>query len=184
MTQPMPRSPNVILTIILSSRWIWRWDWIYLKVDFKIFPTSTYGPQSISGVKSYARWNFLLRERSETGRTTPFPPQFLLCGWSKRDQLHLILLRYYCAESLKRNSFVCSANDVMVESSPCDPLPFLSSPSFLSRTKVRVFLLSKYNGQELKNELTWWLSWRAQARVIGPSGGNVSSAGVGAGVIL
>jgi len=123
-------------------------------------------------------------------------------GPKQDEQLHFLLLSFCCVdgpnginsvwsssvtivrEVWKRNSFVCSANDVMVESSPCDPLPFLSSPSYLSKTIVRVFLLSKYNGQELKNELTWWLSWRTRARVIGPSGGNVSSAGVGAGVIL
>ena len=61
-------------------------------------------------------------------------------------------------------------------------LPFLSSLSFLSTTKVWVFPLSKYNGQELKNELTWWLSLRAQARVIGPTGGDVAATGVGVGV--
>ena len=33
------------------------------------------------------------------------------------------------------------------------PLPFLSSPSFLSKTRVHAFTLYKYNGLEVKNEL-------------------------------
>ena len=59
-----------------------------------------------------------------------------------------------------------------------NPFSFLSSPLFLRTTKVHMFPLSKYNGQELKNELAWWLSWRARARVIGPSGEDVAAAGV------
>ena len=61
------------------------------------------------------------------------------------------------------------------------PLPFLSSPSSLSKTRVRVFPLYKYNGHEIKNELTWWLSWRARARVMGPSG---AGAGVDVSLVL
>ena len=53
-----------------------------------------------------------------------------------------------------------------------NPLPCLSSPLFLSKTKVRMFPFYWYNGQEFKNELTWWLSLHARARVIGPSGGD------------
>jgi hypothetical protein len=44
-----------------------------------------------------------------------------------------------------------------------NPLPFWSSPSFLCKTRVHASPLSKYDGQEFKNELTWWLSWRARA---------------------
>jgi hypothetical protein len=64
-----------------------------------------------------------------------------------------------------------------------NPLPFWSSPSFLSKTRVHTSPLSKYDGQEFKNELTWWLSSRARARVIGPSGAG-AGAGVGVGVVL
>jgi len=53
-----------------------------------------------------------------------------------------------------------------------NPLPCLSSPLFLSKTKVCMFPFYWYNGQEFKNELTWWLSLHARARVIGPSGGD------------
>jgi hypothetical protein len=51
-----------------------------------------------------------------------------------------------------------------------NPLCFWSSPSFLSKTRVHVSPLSKYDGQEFKNELNWWLSWRERTRVRGPSG--------------
>jgi hypothetical protein len=60
-----------------------------------------------------------------------------------------------------------------------NPPPFWSSPSFLSKTRVHASPLSKYDGQEFKNELIWWLSWQARAWVIGPSG-----AGDGVGVVL
>jgi hypothetical protein len=50
------------------------------------------------------------------------------------------------------------------------PLPFWSNPLFLSKTRVHMSPLSKYDEPELKSELTWWVSWRARARVIGPSG--------------
>ena len=43
----------------------------------------------------------------------------------------------------------CSLNPAHVNA-----LPFLSSPSHLSKTRVRVFPFSKYNGQEFKNEFT------------------------------
>jgi hypothetical protein len=62
-----------------------------------------------------------------------------------------------------------------------NPLPFWSSPSFQSKTRVHASPLSKYDGQEFKNEFTWWLSWRARARVVGPSG---AGDGVGVGVVL
>jgi hypothetical protein len=74
----------------------------------------------------------------------------------------------------------CSPNPV-----GANPLPFWSSPSFLSKTRVHASPLSKYDGQEFKNELTWWLSWGARARVIGPSGAGAGvGVGVGVGVVL
>jgi hypothetical protein len=49
------------------------------------------------------------------------------------------------------------------------PFPFRSSPWFLMKTRVHVSPRSKQDGQELKKELTWWLTFRARARVIGPA---------------
>jgi len=49
------------------------------------------------------------------------------------------------------------------------PFPFRSSPWFLIKTRVHVSPRSKQDGQELKKELTWWLTFRARARVIGPA---------------
>jgi hypothetical protein len=50
------------------------------------------------------------------------------------------------------------------------PLPFWSNPLFVSKTRVHVSPLSKYDEPELKSELTWWVSRRARAWVIGPRG--------------
>jgi hypothetical protein len=64
------------------------------------------------------------------------------------------------------------------------PLPFWSNPLFLSKTRVHVSPLSKYDEPELKSELTWWVSWRARARVIGPRGVVEVDTGVGVDVSL
>ena len=130
-TQPKYGRPNIILTIILSSKRIWWWGWIHLKVDFISFSWSTWTPQ-------------------------------MEYGWSRGRRYKLVLS--------------CCPKPVHAK-----PLPFLSSPSFLSKTRVHAFPLYKYNGHEVKNELTWWLSWRARARVMGPSGG---SAGVDVSLVL
>lgn len=58
----------------------------------------------------------------------------------------------------------CSPNPAYVS-----PFPFRSSPWFLIKTRVHVSPRSKQDGQELKKELTWWLTFRARARVIGPA---------------
>jgi hypothetical protein len=66
--------------------------------------------------------------------------------------------------------FFCSPNPT------CSHLfPFRSSPWFLSKTRVHGSLWSKYDGHELKSVITWWLSWRAWARVMGPEIGTCIS---------
>ena len=59
--------------------------------------------------------------------------------------------------------FFCSPNPAC-----SNPFPFRSSPWFLSKTRVHGSPWSKYDGHELKSVITWWLSWRARARVMGP----------------
>jgi hypothetical protein len=62
------------------------------------------------------------------------------------------------------------------------PFPFRSSPWFLMKIRVHVSPRSKHDGQELKKELTWWLSWRARARVRGLARG--TGIGVDASLVL
>jgi hypothetical protein len=64
------------------------------------------------------------------------------------------------------------------------PLPFWSNPLFLSKTRVHMSPLSKYDELELRSELTWWVSRQARARVIGPSGVGEVDTGVGVDVSL
>jgi hypothetical protein len=64
------------------------------------------------------------------------------------------------------------------------PLHFWSNPLFMSKTRVHVSPLSKYDEPELKSEITWWVSRRARARVIGPSGVVEVDTGVGVDVSL
>jgi hypothetical protein len=59
--------------------------------------------------------------------------------------------------------FFCSPNPTC-----SNYFPFRSSPWFLSKTRVHGSPWSKYDGHELKSVITWWLSWRARARVMGP----------------
>jgi len=60
---------------------------------------------------------------------------------------------------------------LLSETSPRESAPLLILSIIPKQNKVHVFPLSKYNGQELKNELIWWLSWRAWAWIIEPGGG-------------
>jgi hypothetical protein len=64
------------------------------------------------------------------------------------------------------------------------PLPFWSNPLFLSKTRVHMSPFSKYDESELKSELTWWVSRRARARVIGPRGVVEVDTGIGVDVLL
>jgi hypothetical protein len=64
------------------------------------------------------------------------------------------------------------------------PLPFWSTLLFLSKIKVHVSPLSKYDEPELKSELTWWVSQWARAWVIGPSGISEVDAGVGVDILF
>ena len=120
-------------------------------------------------VKSYARMKFLLREWSKMGWIAPFVlPPFLLCEWFKMEWSapfappSLLLCgrsQTEWAAPVAHPPLLLCAKPETERAAPFAPHKMswsnpISSPSFLSKTIVRVFLLSKYNGQELKNELT------------------------------
>jgi hypothetical protein len=88
-------------------------------------------------------------------------------------QIHSICNRGDC----HKLELCCSPNPAYVS-----PFPFRSSPWFLIKTRVHASPRSKQDGQELKSELTWWLSLRARARVRGPAIG--TGVGVDASLVL
>jgi hypothetical protein len=82
---------------------------------------------------------------------------FPCCAWTFQSELACD--RGDCHKLV----FFCSPNPA------CSNLfPFRSSPWFLSKTRVHGSPRSKYDGHELKSVITWWLSWQARARLMGP----------------
>jgi hypothetical protein len=84
-----------------------------------------------------------------------------------------------CRGGRHKSCLSCSPNPAYAM-----PLPFWSNPLFLSKTRVHVSPLSKYDAPELKSEFAWWLSRGAWSPVIGPSGVGLVDASVGVDVSL
>ena len=74
-----PRRSIILWQIVLSFRQNWWRGWVHLKVDFNIFPTSTYGPRATS------KWRFMpisiwwfLHVRTRGPNLLPLDPNWLL----------------------------------------------------------------------------------------------------------